>query len=87
MKIPQINEKYNSRAKNYCNRKIALLEILIQLSSFVTKKEVFWPPTQKSWLWQCCKCQQMYMRNKNMRKNKIDLKNRNEEVFQSNKKV
>jgi hypothetical protein len=38
MKILQINEKHNSRAKNHCNRKIALLSILIQLNSFVTTK-------------------------------------------------
>jgi hypothetical protein len=43
----QINEKYNSRAKNHCNRKIALLSIFIQLNSFGTKI-VFWLPTQKS---------------------------------------
>jgi hypothetical protein len=47
MKNCQINEKYNSRAKNHCNRKIALLSILIQLNSFVTKK-VFWPPQPKN---------------------------------------
>jgi hypothetical protein len=48
MKIPQINKKYNSLAKNYCNRKIALLSILIQLNLFVTKKrKVFWTPDPK----------------------------------------
>ncbi len=37
-----MNEKYNSLAKNDSNRKVALLSILIQLDSLVTKK-VFWP--------------------------------------------
>jgi hypothetical protein len=52
MKIPQINEKYQyySLAKNDCNTKIALLSILIQSNSLMTKKSFFGPPTQKSWL-------------------------------------
>jgi hypothetical protein len=37
MKISQINEKYNSRAKNHCNIKIALLSTLVQLNSFGKK--------------------------------------------------
>ncbi len=32
-----------SRAKNHCNRKIALLSILIQLNSFVAKKSFLAP--------------------------------------------
>ncbi len=47
LSIYRINEKYNSRAKNDCNRKIALLSILIQLNWFVTEK-VFWPPQPKN---------------------------------------
>jgi hypothetical protein len=47
-KFLNFNEKYNSRAKNHCNRKIALLSILIKLNSFGTKKSFLVPPTQKS---------------------------------------
>jgi hypothetical protein len=43
IQICQINEKYNSLVKNHCSRKIALLSILIKLSSFVTKKKFFDP--------------------------------------------
>jgi hypothetical protein len=48
MKISQINEKYNSLAKNHYSRKIALLSILIQLNSFVRKKRKFFGPQPKN---------------------------------------